>query len=827
AGTATAARDGAVAQAGSDAAAQESEDEGTPPAVRAWDGLSAWAPPPSLAERLVEQGLRGREFDLAPDAARVIAALRGVTEIGLLEHPWLAVTDDVSYHFVDKLSAPVAGEVARQVLEWRARQDLAARLVEWGDQAHTDNPLAYTRLEKIRDGLRDSLDAVLTWADHLRAGVVQGEGLSPRELAEPAEFVRLLREATVTALGGPGTAGQRRGLHRIVADAEFDGAWAELARRVTQRRLGARDADYTRQSLNRLVAALLRGRAPALLRDEAAARAQAERLAAEERAAEQAAAEQQAAEEQAAEDQVAEVRAAELRAAGLPVPEQPAPAQREAPEAPPVAVRPVVPADRVDSVWGPEGMSEAAQQGLVEWYGQNRTAPGNTARVVLDVASGRVPPVELMRRFTARGREFLGSGPGLEAWAAQAQSAVEALQAGGRAALPLPPHAPVRFLDAGAELVLHDLARWAVVNGTNARRRGHSPTEIAPLVKVIADTYASGLANLMSGTLAPATQASATRSFDAFAGPGSEQVWRLVTEILQSAQAGDLSSALAIASTTRLLGLNRTAMDASLGGHDAQAFGRSAGDRTDAGSREAAGTSQSRPGKRRAAEAGLDGPATADGESARPGKRQAVADATGDPTWTGREAVADGPQDGTAGPDRHQLLEQLDRSWGRPGERQATTGDRTLPAYPVFRRTEAMTALASLLTGDRPGQQVREELLSALVNRASEVALGTRFAPAEARPAATDAAGVRLLDVGVQLTLHDLETEAAAAAAGRGGLVEGELAARSREAAGRPGAPVIDPAGRGLAAPADLVPLLQQVYRDRLAELVAGEAADA
>jgi hypothetical protein len=388
--------------------------------------------------------------------------------------------------------------------------------------------------------------------------------------------------------------------------------------------------------------------------------------------------------------------------------------------------------------------------------------------VLQEVASGREQPEWLLQLITSRGESFLGSGPGLEPWAMQVAQSAEAAgsSASGRAEAAVPAFGRVRFLDAGAELVLHDLARWLAAERAQARSRGRTPVEVAPLVAQLSETYANGLRELTSRSFPRGTVASASRSLTAYAGPGRELTWDLITRTLSGVQAGTVAPEEAIGRTTRLLALVRSAADTVLRQRAEQDF-------------------SGRYGKRRASQAGLDGPGTADGESVRAGKRRAVANEAGEPSWA--------------------------EGWGRPGERQAATGDRALPALPVFRRTGAMTALASLLTGDRPVQEVRQELLSAVVARAGEVALDIGFSVAAADASVTDAAGVRLLDIGVQLTLHDLESEPAATAAGRGA----------------PAGQQIDPAGRGLAEPADLVPLLQRVYRERLEELLAGEAADA
>jgi hypothetical protein len=213
----------------------------------------------------VERGLRGREVDLDPPVARVIAALREVQEVRRLEHPLLAVTDEVSQFLVEGLTAPVAGDVVRRVLEGQARDDLAARLVQDGGPTHL--PLR----EKVAAGVELSLHAVIRWADHLGTNEAALEGLTETELAEPAEFVRLLREAAVSALRGERRP-ERLGIDRAVANAEFDRAWAELGRRVTQRRLGAPDEQYTADALYDNVYHLLEAEPEALVQEDRAGR---------------------------------------------------------------------------------------------------------------------------------------------------------------------------------------------------------------------------------------------------------------------------------------------------------------------------------------------------------------------------------------------------------------------------------------------------------------------------------------------------------------------------------------------------------------------------
>ncbi|HET9658674.1 MAG TPA: hypothetical protein VFP72_25220, partial [Kineosporiaceae bacterium] len=655
----------AVARIEGALAAAPAAVQGGQGAAAARGGGLAWTPPASWTERLAEQGLRGREFDLVPQMAEVIAAVRGVTETSLLEHPHLAVTGEVSRFLVDQLSGPVAGEVARRALEWQARRELGARLPEWGVEAYNDDATALTEREKIKWGLRASLEAVVGWADHLGSNRAATQGLTEAERAEPAQFVQSLREAAAIALtpAGSGRSGaQPRGVQRVVVAPEFDGAWAELADRVTQRRLGTAGPQYTQDALNDYVDALLNGDVEAQRRREA-------RAAAGQRAV---AGQRGAAEEQG-----------------------------------PVRVPwPVGATDRFDSAWGPRGLSEDVLAGLAAWYGQHPGVPGETARVLQDVASGRAPLAALTLRVGLRGREFLSSGPGREAWAVQLQSNPVAVGTGGRARALVPVNAPVRLLDAGVELVLHDLIRWLATDGRQVDGQA-GPVEVGPLVEVLSRTYASGLANLSSPSFPRGTVASASRSRAAFTGPGSERVWSLITDTLRAVQAGTVTPGSATGAVTWTLGITRTAMNVLLQRAAEDGFGgrdRQAG--------EPAGT-----GKRSAGRAGLDGPGTAGEESARTAKRQAVADGAGRPSRAGREAaeVADGSA-------RRQLVDLLDRHWGRPGE-SAAAGERTLPSYPVFRRTEAMTALSSLLTGDRPGEQVRQDLLTALARRAGQVAL--------------------------------------------------------------------------------------------------------
>jgi hypothetical protein len=317
------------------------------------DGQLAWTPPASWTERLAERGLRGREFDLPPNAARVIAAIRGVQEIGLLEFPPLAATNEVNLFLVERLSAPVAGDVARRVLEWQARQDLAARLTRWGTEAIqvAGGDLATTpEWRRVQAGVNASFQVVLGWADHLGANRVAREGLTETELAEPAEFVRILREAAESGLRqaerdlDPAAPDANFDAQQLavdlsaVADAQYEGAWAELTRRVTQRRLGAPGPEHSREALAEYLGAVLEG--------------------------------------------------------GAVVPEEggepPQAGEQPAGEPPRGEARHPVPVDRMNTVWGPTGLSEDTIGDLLAWYELFPKTATETVRALRRAPAGRL-----------------------------------------------------------------------------------------------------------------------------------------------------------------------------------------------------------------------------------------------------------------------------------------------------------------------------------------------------------------------------------------------------------------------------------------------------
>jgi hypothetical protein len=757
------------------------------PAARA--GQLVWTPPASWTERLVDRGLRGREFDLVPNAAQVIAAIRGVQEIRLLEHHQLAAIDELSLFLVDELTAPIAGDVARRVLESQAREYLAARLTQWGGeemQVAGQDLITIPVWERVQAGIESSLQAVLRWADHLgaaraaRAELTETE-LTGTELTEPAEFVRILREASESALrqaeqdldpadpDAGSAASQLAADLSAVAEAEYDGVWAELARRVTQRSLGAPGAEYSLEAMTQYLDAVLQGEATA--------------------------------------------RGGE---GGGPLADQP-----RVGEPPRGEVRLRVLADRMNTAWGPAGLSENVVHDLLTWYEEFPEAVAETIRALRRAAAGRLSSQQLAELMVLRGQQFLGRGPGLEPWAMQYVRSASAhgsqlgrsasgggSQTSGHPGAPLPASADVRLLDAGAELMLHDLAHWLGPGGRGARWRG----AVAPLTARLYETYRNSLTSLRSPSLPRSTVVSASRSFVAYASPGSELLWALITQTLEAVQTGNVTAAQAIRATTKLLGVIRLAAD--------DVLQQSAGAPYSGRVRDADGA---------AAEAGR--PSAAGPEASRAGKRRAIEDEAGNPIWAGagatrsgtRSTAVGGPQARAVdaanretrfarkadGSGRRQLVELIDRRWGRPGEPVASTGDRTLPAYPVI-TAGTVAALESLVIGARPAEELRHGLLSALARRAGQVVLGTQLGAAEVDPLTADAAAVRLLDVGVQLALHDLEVRAAGTAGGAAPITGQET----------------DPADTGRVAPADLVPLLQQVYRERLEELLAGAAAD-
>jgi hypothetical protein len=475
----------------------------------------------------------------------------------------------------------------------------------------------------------------------------------------------------------------------------------------------------------------------------------------------------------------------------------------------------------MNTAWGPAGLSEEVVHELLLWYEMFPEGPARTIHVLRRAEDGRLSSQQLAELMVLRGQQFLGSGPGREPWAIQFVRSVPGSQSepsaregepqtSGPPGAPLPASAEVRLLDAGAELMLHDLASWLSTDEQGVRWQG----AVAPFVTRLYRAYRSRLMSLTSSSHPRSTVMSASRSLVAYTSPSSKLLWELIIRSLEAVQAGNILAVQAIRMMTQLLGMVRSTADLALL-QSAEALSSGWGKDADGAPAEA--------GRRRAA----------DREESRAGKRRAVEDEAGNPIWAGagatrsrtRSAAVGGTLDRngdsanqgtrsgrqTDGSDRLQMVELIDRRWGRPGESLAGTGERTLPAYPVT-TAGTVTALESLVIGARPAEELRHGLLSELVRRAGQVVLGTPLVAADVDPLAADTAAVRLLDVGVQLALHDLEVRAVGTAG------DGDAVAIAGQET--------DLAGTGRVAPADLVPLLQQVYRERLEELLAGAAVD-
>ncbi|HET9654870.1 MAG TPA: hypothetical protein VFP72_05925, partial [Kineosporiaceae bacterium] len=690
-----------------------------------------WRPPPSWTDRLAERALRGREYDLAESVAGVIAAIRGVHEIRLLEAHQLQGTQPLSEFLVGRLSGPVAADVIRRVLEVQARQDVVARVDVLGRRRAEDRGAAEVAAvrpvsARVETGIRRSLQSVIIWAAHLGANPAARGSLTERDLAEPGEFVHTLREAFGTALRQarqevaaarvPTAERDRARLAedlRFVTHRQFDADWAELGERVTQLLRGTPGVAYSQEAVAAYAHRVLRGRA--------------------------------------------RVRA-----------EAPDPRATDRLAQAPATV------DRFGSAWGQTGLSEAARAQLRTAYREDSAPARELVRILQETPSGELSAEardSLVRRLSQRGAGFLRSGVARELWAVPSASTSE--QAQGATSQPVsveeqPAFASVRFLDAGVELALHDLAQvveWQRTHSDHPEAGG--AIDIVAVVERLREVYQDALEDLLLRSSAPGAVASAHRSLTALTIPGAREIWSEIAAVLADLQDGrGHDSWYVMGFTTELLTMERSL---------AEWWNRP----------NSSGQVPGAPAFQRPAA----------------GRVRFADEAT---------APSGGPAEGVVGGSRRrQLVELIERVWGRlDPELRLTASRRRLLAQPATTGS-TVTALVSLIDGARPAEELRQELLSALVRRAGQIVLGTRLAAVAVDVPTADAAAVRLLDVGVEVALHDLLIEAPGAPGGN---------------------PAVD-AGSGLAVPADLVQLLREVYRERLQELLAGavdaDAADA
>ncbi|HET9658258.1 MAG TPA: hypothetical protein VFP72_23100, partial [Kineosporiaceae bacterium] len=667
-----------------------------------------WVAPPAWTERLAERSLRGAEYDLAPATRSLLAAMRGLQEIRQVQPAnSLRADHKVSDFLASRITGDAAANVMRRVLDHQAERDVVDRVHDLGRRVRPGihgnetwgqaGPVS----RRLTTGMLHSLVALTEWAQRLGANPATRTGLTEADLREPADFVHLLREVFGTALrdgqnealntAGPldQRARDREALEAAaepVTEARYDAVWAEFARRLTELRQGTPGPLYTADALVDFAGNILSG--TATLAGESAGQGAAE-------PGQGAAEPGQGAAESG--PQTGDARL-DARLAALSLPP-----------------------DRYGSVWGNAGLPQRLLTQLRQMYLEDPTVPARTVLWLQATVDGRLSGPELIRRLTAQGQSFLQATG--ESWVPQPRP-----QADARPAVPLPAHAPVRFLDAGVEVALLDLAyhlQWRRENPGHPVVSG--PLDIARLVAGLRGAYREALAGLVENSTAPATLASARRSLTALNGPRGQQTWWGITTVLAALQDGapGKDAGTAMRTTTLVLAANRGLAEATV---------RSA------------------------------------------------------------TQVAPLPSAVAAAAGRPRLAELIDRTWGRPGEGPSAADSAHGEAGGT------VSALQALLLGERPAQELRQDLLSALAGRAGQVVLGSRLAEGAVDLTVADAAAVRLLDVGVQLAVRDLQPQEAFAG-GRSGT------------------------GTVMATP-DLVRLLQQVYRERLHELL-GEAIDA
>jgi hypothetical protein len=520
-----------------------------------------------------------------------------------------------------------------------------------------------------------------------------------------------------------------------------------------------------------------------------------------------------------------------------------------------------VPADRLGSGWGPDGLSDQVVQDLFSKYSDGSVLPAPTVAAMHAFAAGALSDGETLGFLSQRGEEFLTSGVPtrrrrrVPAWQSGETSSgetrngsagepVEDAGAGpelmwdsvphrlgaerwAESAAALPFWAAVRFLDAGFELSLHDLAfalsrsRSAAQDTDAGPQTGGSPTggarafateacateacateasgtdlsQLDPTVVVprLLAVYRDGLQQVVDGPSDRVARISAVRSLAAVSGPEADLAWLEVGEQLGRLHAGGTALDVMVR-VTRLLAQRRP-LFVSLPGSSAVVPSSSDSFRSLAvpfpASRFAAshdtgppvGGTESTP---------RSGGGTA-GSAAATDLRSSGQGTTGGPSRAVAPGVVVAPGVGAPGVGASVVVDGAVAEFGDVLARQLAafgTGPAAGPA-----------AGGSAATGpDGVATQLSEQ--------------GRRFLAGSGAGSGTiDGAGrVRALDTGVELALNAL--------AGWAGRAAGSWAADPRTASAAPEGPGVVGAQAGRPDPSRVVPALLAVYRQGLDALL-------